>query len=261
MTAGRTGADGRYRPGRKRRLNTVLLTLLAVVIAAGVLVALGERTISAKPTCAGQTSTAQVAVSGEIEPVVQRVAAFFNSEHRQVDGRCAAIAVHAAQAAAVAKALAQPRAGPKPPADAWIPDSSLWVDVARSSPDAAQVIQPTGVVLAETPLVIAMPRPAAARTPIFGTSVGWQLLLPPTAGGPSQALGLNVQFPDPTQSAAGLAGLIELKRIFGYGRTARDARAEFALNVQVVPPGTTAGSLPSCAELWIPQPLLLAISA
>jgi hypothetical protein len=245
LTAGRTGADGRYRPGRKRRLNTVLLTLLAVVIAAGVLVALGARTIRANPTCAGQTSTAQVAVSSEIEPVVQRVAAFFNSEHRQVDGRCAAIAVHAAQAAAVTKALVQPRAGRKPPADAWIPDSSLWVDVARGSPDAAKVIHPTGLVLAETPLVIAMPRPAAARTPAFGTSVGWQVLLPQTAGGPSQALGLNVQFPDPTLSAAGLAGLIELKRIFGYGRTARDAMAAFALNAQVVPPGTTAGSLPS----------------
>jgi hypothetical protein len=244
LTTGRAGADGRYRPGRKRRLNTVLLTLLALVIAAGVLVALGERTISAKPTCAGQTSTAQVAVSSEIEPVVQRVAAFFNSEHRQVNGRCAAIAVHAAQAATVAKALEQPRAGLKPPADAWIPDSALWVDVARGSPNAAKLIQPTGLVLAETPLVIAMPRPAAARTPVFGTSVGWQVLLPQTAGGPAQALGLNVQFPDPTQSAAGLAGLIELKRIFGYGRTARDAMAAFALNSQVVPPGTAAG-LPS----------------
>ncbi len=245
MTTGRTGADGRYRPGRKRRLNTFLLTLLAAVIAAGVLVALGERTISAKPTCAGQTSTAQVAVSSEIESVVQPVAAFFNSEHRQVDGRCAAVVVHAAQAATVAKALEQPRARLKPPADAWIPDSALWVDVARGSPDAAKLIQPTGLVLAETPLVIAMPRPAAARTPVYGSSVGWQLLFPQEVGRPSQDLGLNVQYPDPTQSAAGLAGLIELKRIFGYGRPARSAMATFALNAQVVPPGTAAGSLPS----------------
>jgi len=223
----------------------VLLTLLAMVIAAGVLVALGERTISAKPTCAGQTSTARVAVSSEIEPVVQRVAAFFNSEHRQVDGRCAAVTVHAAQAATVAKALEQPRARLEPPADAWIPDSSLWVDVASGSPDAAKLIQPTGLVLAETPLVIAMPRPAAARTPVFGTSVGWQVLFPQGVGRPSRDLGLNVQYPDPTQSAAGLAGLIELKRIFGYGRPARSAMATFALNAQVVPPRTAAGSLPS----------------
>jgi hypothetical protein len=246
LTTGRTGAGDRYRPGRKRRLNTVLLTLLAAVIAAALLVALGERTISAKPTCAGQTSTAQVAVSSEIEPVVRRLAAFFNSEHHQVDGRCAAVAVHAVRAATVATALAGgTQARPRPPADAWIPDSSLWLDVARGSPDGAKLVQPTGFVLAETPLVIAMPRPAAARTPVFGTSVGWQVLLPQVAGGPSQALGLNVQFPDPTKSAAGLAGLIEIKRILGYGRPARDAMATFALNAQVVAPGTTAGSLPS----------------
>jgi Bacterial extracellular solute-binding protein len=246
LTTGRTGPDGRYRPGRKRRLNTVLLTLLAAVIAAGLLVALGERTISAKPTCVGQTSTAQVAVSSEIEPVVQRLAGFFNSQHRQVDGRCAAIAVHAAQAATVAKALAPgSQAKPQPRPDAWIPDSSLWLDVARGSEAAAKLVQPTGLVLARTPLVIAMPRPAAALTPVFGTSVGWEILLPQGAGGPSRALGLNVQFPDPTQSAAGLSGLIEIKRILGYGRVARGAMATFALNAQVVPPATPAGSLPS----------------
>ena len=245
MTTGRTGADGRYRPGRKRRLNTALLILVAAVVAAGVLVALGERTISAKPTCAGQTSTAQVAVSGEIQPVIQRLAVLFNSEHRQVDGRCAAVAVHAAQAATVATALKRgTQRNLQLPADAWIPDSSLWVDVARGSPDAAKVVRPTGLVVAESPLVIAMPRPAAAGAPIFGTSVGWQILLPPGMGGPPENLGLNVQFPDPTQSAAGLAGLIEIKRIFGYGRAARGAMATFALNAQVVQP-KTAGSLPS----------------
>jgi hypothetical protein len=246
LTTGRTGAGGRYRPERKRRLNTVLLTLLAAVIAAALLVALGEKTLSATPTCAGQTSTAQVAVSGEMAPVIQRLAVLFNAGHRQVDGRCAAVTVHGAQAATVATALAGgTRAKLRPRADAWIPDSSLWVDVVRSSPGGVQLVHPTGLVLAETPLVIAMPRPAAARTPVFGTSVGWQLLLPPRAGGPPRALGLNVQFPDPTQSAAGLAGLIELNRIFGSGRTARDAMAAFALNAQVVPPGTAAGSLPS----------------
>jgi len=255
LSTGRTGAGGRYRPERKRRLNTALLTLLAAVLAAGLLAALGEKTISTKPTCAGQTSTALVAVSSEIEPVVQRLAVFFNSEHRQVDGRCAAVAVHAAQAATMATALAQgTQAKLTPRADAWIPDSSLWVDVARGSPHAAKLVRPTGVVLAESPLVIAMPRPAAMHTPVFGTSVGWQVLLPQDAGGPPRALALNVQFPDPTRSAAGLAGLIELKRIFGYGRAARGAMATFALNAQVVPPGTAAGSLPSLDTFARPSP-------
>ena len=246
MTTARTGAGGRYRPGRKRRLSTALFTLLAAAIAATLLVALSARTISARPTCTGQTTTAQVAVSGEIAPAIQRLATYFNSQHRQIDGRCAAVAVHTMSAATVAAELAQGAAGKTQPAvNAWIPDSSLWVDVARATPAAARRVQPSGIVVAESPLVIAMPRPAAARMPIFGSTVGWQILAPPGAGGPPKALGLNVQFPDPTQSAIGLAGLIELKRMFGYGRAARGDMAAFALNVQVVHPGTVASSLPS----------------
>ncbi len=246
MTTGRTGAAGRYRPGRKRRLNTALFTLLAAAIAATLLVALGARTISARATCTGQTTTAQVVVSSEIEPLIGRLATYFNSQHHQVDGRCAAVAVHAASAATVAADLAHDGAGKLRPApDAWIPDSSLWVDVARGSPASARLVRPSGIVVAESPLVIAMPRPAAARTPAFGSSVGWQILAPPGAGGPARGLGINVQFPDPTQSAAGLAGLVELKRLFGYGRAARGEMATFALNVQVVHPRTGAGALPS----------------
>lgn len=245
MTTARTGG-GRYRPGRKRRLSTALFTLLAAAIAATLLVALSARTISARPTCTGQTTTAQVAVSGEIAPAIQRLATYFNSQHRQIDGRCAAVAVHTMPAALVAANLAQAAARKTPPAvNAWIPDSSLWVDVARATPAAARWVQPSGIVVAESPLLIAMPRPAAARMPIFGSTVGWQILAPPGAGGPPKAVGLNVQFPDPTQSAVGLAGLIELKRMFGYGRAARGDMAAFALNVQVVHPGTAASSLPS----------------
>jgi hypothetical protein len=246
VTTARTGGGGRYRPGRKRRLSTALFTLLSAAIAATLLVALSARTISARPTCTGQTTTAQVAVSGDIAPAIQRLATYFNSQHRQIDGRCAAVAVHTMPAATVAADLAQGAAGKAQPAvNAWIPDSSLWVDVARATPAAARRVQPSGIVVAESPLLIAMPRPAAARMPIFGSTVGWQILAPPGAGGPPKALGLNVQFPDPTQSAVGLAGLIELKRMFGYGRAARGEMAAFALNVQVVHPGTVASSLPS----------------
>jgi hypothetical protein len=243
VTTARSGADGRYRPGRKRRLSTALFTLLAAAIAATVLVALGARTISARATCTGQTTTAQVVVSAEIAPAIQRLATYFNSQHRQVDGRCAAVAVHIVPAATVATKLATGK--PQATVNAWIPDSSLWVDVARATPAATRLVQPSGIVVAESPLVIAMPRPAAARMPVFGSTVGWQILAPASAGGPSKALGLNVQYPDPTQSAVGLAGLIELKRLFGYGRAARSEMATFALNVQVVHPGTVASSLPS----------------
>jgi hypothetical protein len=246
VTTGRTGAGGRYRPERRRRASTALLTLLAAAIAATLLAALGARALLARATCAGQTTTARVAVSGDIAPVIQRLAAFFDSEHRQVDGRCAAVAVRTAPAATVAAGLARAaRRNARPPASAWIPDSGLWVDLARGSPQAAALVRPSGIVVAETPLVIVMPRAAAARMPAFGSSVGWQMLLPQRAGGPPTALGLDVQFPDPAQCAAGLAGLIEVRRLVGHGRAARTKMALFALNAQVVHPGNAGRSLPS----------------
>jgi Bacterial extracellular solute-binding protein len=246
VSTGRTGRPRRYRPGRKRRINTALLTALAAVIAATLLVALGAKAMMVRATCNGQPARVHIAVSGEIEPVITHLGAYFNRQHRQVDGHCAEVAVSAAPAATVAADLARvPTGHPRPLADAWIPDSPDWVDIARATPAAAKFVQPTGITVAESPLLIAMPRPAAARTPAFGSDIGWNFLLPSAAGGPAASSDLDVQFPDPTQSAAGLAALIQLKRMVGYGRAARGALATFALNVQVVEPERGDGSLPS----------------
>ena len=253
MSSGRTGAPSRYRPGRKRRVNTALLTVLAAAIAATVLVALGAKALTVHATCNGQPAQVRIAVSGEIEPVITHVGEYFNRQHRQVDGHCAEVTVTRAPAASVAAQLASLSSGHvKAPADAWIPDSQDWVEIARATPPAAKFVRPTGITVAESALIITMPRPAAARTPAFGTSVGWNFLLPNAAGGPVGSAGLDVQFPDPTQSAAGLAGLIQLKRMVGYGRAARGALATFALNVQVVPPAPGDGSLPSLDTFALP---------
>jgi hypothetical protein len=254
VTAGRTGGPGRYRPGRKRRLNTAVLTVLAAVVAATVLVVLGARAVDVHATCNGQPAEVHIAVSGEIEPVIARVGQYFNRQHHQVNGHCAAVTVSSAPAATVAAELAKVASGQgTSPAGAWIPDSQDWVEIARATPAAAKLVQPTGLTVAESPLVIAMPRPAAARTPAFGTMVGWNFLLPSIAGGPAASLGLDVQFPDPTKTAAGLDGLIQLRRMLGYGRAARGALAAFALNVQVVPPAPGGGSLPSLDAFALPS--------
>jgi Bacterial extracellular solute-binding protein len=253
VNTGRTRRPRRYRPGRKRRVNTALLTVLAAVIAATLLVAMGAKALMVHATCNGQPATVHVAVSGEIEPVVAHVGTYFNRLHRQVDGHCAEVTLSPAPAATVAAELAGPASGhARASADAWIPDSEDWVEIARATPAGAKLVQPTGITVAESPLVIAMPRQAAARTPAFGTSVGWNFLLPSTAGGPASSPGLVVQFPNPTQSAAGLSGLIQLKRMVGYGRTARGALATFALNVQVVQPAPGDGSLPSLGSFARP---------
>src|SRR5207244_3242321 len=250
MTAGHTGRVTADRPRRRRPGSTGLLLLLAAGIAATVLGVLAARDVMSWASCTAHPVVVRVAVSGEIEPAIQRLGRFFNSEHQLVSGRCAQVTVRAVSPAEVAAALAR---GGGSGVDAWIPDSTLWLDLAGSSPAAARLIRPSGVIVAQSPLLIAMSRPVAAGVPAFGTSVSWKFLLPQAIGGPSQALGLHVQFPDPTQSAAGLAALIHFRRGFGYG--GRQARAELArviLSVQVLPPAARGGSAPSLADFARP---------
>ena len=68
--------------------------------------------------------------------------------------------------------------------------------------------------------MIVMPRSVAAQVPAYGSSVGWQFLLPQRVGGPATGLGLHVEFPDPAQSSAGLATLIQLQQLLGTGSPA-----------------------------------------
>jgi hypothetical protein len=249
MTAGHTGRGAVHPSRRRRRGGTVLPLLLAAGIAVAVLGALAARDVMSSARCSAHPVVVRLAVSGEIEPAVQRLGRFFNSEHQLVSGRCAQVTVRAASPAGVTAALAR---GGGSGVDAWIPDSTLWLGVAGSSPAAARLIHPSGVIVARSPLMIAMSRSVAAGVPAFGTSVSWKFLLPQTVGGPSQTLGLHVQFPDPTQSAAGLATLIHFRRHFGYGgRRARAELARFILSVQVVPAGS-GGPGPSLAALARP---------
>ncbi len=249
MNAGRASRGAGYRPERKRRPSTAMLVLLAAAIAASVLVTLGSRVVLSNAACNDHPVVVHVTVSSEIGPTAQRLGQVFNDQHNDVRGHCAKVVVRTASAASVAGELGRGVAGtPQAAIDAWIPDSDMWVEAARQSSAGAHLIHPSGITLAQTPLVIAMPRPVAARTPAFGTSVGWRFLFPQKLGGPSSSLGLHVQFPDPATSAPGLATLIQIRKMFGYGRPARFALAGFVFNVQVVAP-SGASSLPSLAAL------------
>jgi hypothetical protein len=100
--------------------------------------------------------------------------------------------------------------------------------------------------------MIVMPRSVAAQMPAFGTNVGWQFLLPETVGGPATALGLRVDFPDPAQSSAGLATLIELQQQLGSGPAALADFTKFVFNVQVTPAFDSSASLASLVSIAQP---------
>ena len=99
--------------------------------------------------------------------------------------------------------------------------------------------------------MIVMPRSVAAQMPAFGTEVGWQFLLPQRVGGPASGLGLHVEFPDPAQSSAGLATLIQLQQMLGTVSPTKALAAftDFVFNVQVTRDSGSNGALARLASL------------
>ena len=258
MNAGVTGhPESRDRRGRPRRLALVIALTLTGVIAATLLVALGAKAVVARTSCTDHPVVVNLAAADEVAPAIRHVSKYFNAQRVSVDGHCAVVHVVSEQPSAAAAAVS----GLNSPSghagfDAWIPDSSLWVNVARSSPAGAQLVQPTGVTVARSPLMIVMPRSVAAQMPAFGTEVGWQFLLPQRVGGPASALGLHVEFPDPAQSSAGLATLIELQGLLQHQlhTTAKTLAAftDFVFNVQVTKDSGSDGALATLASLAQP---------
>lgn len=252
MNAGHSRRARRYRPGRKRRAGTAALTGLAAGVAVTFLLVLGARSFVSHDACTAHPVVVNVAVSSELGPAVRHLGRIFNRQRRMVSGRCAQVTVSTESPATVAAQLAgAPHGRHLPPVSAWIPDSGLWAGLARGSAAGARQVRPTGITLARSPLVIAMPRSAAAMTPAFGSSVSWKFLLPQSAGGPGDGLGLHVEFPDPTSSTTGVVTLTELRRIVGQGADGRADLAEFALHIQVEPPAGAGVSLASLAA-WTP---------
>jgi Ca-activated chloride channel family protein len=213
----------------RRRLTSIpVLVIVAVLLAAALMAGLTATSKATVKPCSSRPAVASVAVTPELAPAITPVAALFNREQQLVGQRCAVVRVVAAPPAAVAATLdGQASKKTRVPADAWIPDSSLWVDVARSFPAGASVIQTTGFDVAKSPLMLVMPPQAAARVPAFGASAGWSFLLPPSSGGPAASQKVRVDLPDPATSAAGLATLVQIGRLLGGGTASRTAFTKF----------------------------------
>jgi Ca-activated chloride channel homolog len=208
-----------------------LLVAIAVVVSAGLMTGLTAQAVMARTNCNDRPLVLNVAVSPDIAPAIQKVGQLFNKQSHVADGRCVITQISPEDPASVASVVdGQASSGGLPTSDAWIPDSSLWVDVARSYPLGAQHVQTTGITVARSPLMIVMPATAAAQVPAFNNNVGWNFLVPTTAGGPAQQV--RVELPDPTQSAAGLATLIEVSRLLGTAPAARAQLTKFVFTAQ-----------------------------
>ena len=220
------------RRGRERNVSVPLLLAIAVGASAVLMAGLAAQAVVARNTCNNHPLVVNVAVSPDIAAAIQHVGRVFNQENHQAAGRCVEVQVSQEAPAAVASEVdGQASNAGLPAVDAWIPDSSLWVDVARTFPLGAQAVQPTGVHVARSPLMIVMPPAAAAQVPAFNSSSGWNFLLG-AIGGQTSPLGIGLNLPDPTQSSAGLATLIEISRLLGSGPAARAELTKFVLSAQ-----------------------------
>jgi Ca-activated chloride channel family protein len=221
------------RRGRERHVKIGLLVAIAVGIAAVLMGTLTAQAVMARTSCNDHPLVLNVAVSGDIAPAIKPVGQMFNRDKHRADGSCVTVKITEEDPAAVAAQVdGQASSAGVPASDAWIPDSSLWVDVARAYPQGAQQVQTTGITVARSPLMLVMPPAAAAEVTSFNDDVGWNFLLPAPVGGPPAVQNVRVDLPDPAQSAAGLAALIEMSRLLGGGPAARTKLTKFVLSAQ-----------------------------
>lgn len=224
---------GSGRRVRSRRVSTGVLVAIAVVISVVLMVTLTARAVIAKAACTSQPILVNMAVSVDIAPAVQVVARAFNSQNHQAGGHCVDVQVNEEDSSVVAGQIdGQAPVAAMAPIDAWIPDSSLWVDEVRSYPAGAETAQPTGIDVARSPLMIVTSPSVEARSHVLDGLVGWNLLLPSSLGGIPASQHIGVDLPDPANSAAGLAATIEVNRQLGYGVAARQAFTKFVYSTQ-----------------------------
>jgi len=135
VNAGVTGHPGsRDRRGRPRRLTLIIALTLAGVIAATLLVAFGAEAVVSRASCTNNPVVVNLAVADEIAPAIRHVSKWFNAQRNDVSGHCAVVHVVNVQPSTAAAEVSGLRSASGHAAfDAWIPDSSLWADVARSS--------------------------------------------------------------------------------------------------------------------------------
>ncbi|MFI0356862.1 substrate-binding and VWA domain-containing protein [Actinomadura sp. 9N407] len=175
-----------------------LVTITAAVGGLVLLSAVGVYAFSRIAGCAAYGAvTLDVAAAPDIAPAIAVAGERFNNARHRVDGECVRVRIRAADPAAMSRVLMGQSKAPSRP-DVWIPDSTLWTSLVRTSTRGGRPfeIRPTSV--AYTPVVLGMAKPGADS---------WNALLRPAAEAERR------QLPDPSHSAVGMAVLAVAERL------------------------------------------------
>jgi extracellular solute-binding protein len=153
-------------------------------------------------TCQGKTLQISVVAAPDITPALGDIAARFNVQPHEIGGMCARITMDMRDPAAVVRSL---KNGESLDADAWVPDSSMWLKPAEAA--GARTLA-TGTPVAATPVVIAVPRAVAGELRDARTAASWRLLK-------KAPLRASVRTLDPARNAAGAAVALATRATIG----------------------------------------------
>ncbi|HEV8165655.1 MAG TPA: substrate-binding domain-containing protein [Actinomycetota bacterium] len=137
---------------------------------------------SAAAACGADGITVAMTASPEKAALVKQLAADYQQQKPQVDGRCVQVKVTTKSSGAAMAALArgwnEAADGPRP--DVWSPASSGWVTLLQqrgTGADKPSLVPPDVPRIAASPLVIAMPRPMAEALGWPKRKLGWREML------------------------------------------------------------------------------------
>jgi Ca-activated chloride channel family protein len=174
-----------------RRRRNPLPLIIAVVIGLVAIIAIylvlkpgggggNKKSTAGRGNCVALT----VAASSEKSALLSELAGQYNKSGRTFDGRCANVKIVSKASGAALDALAagwddKRDGGPAP--QVWTPASSSWVSLLRQRASAADTGNLVGdakpASIAQTPLVLAMPKPMAEALGWPGKPIGWSDVL------------------------------------------------------------------------------------
>lgn len=197
---GRYAEEPSGRARRRRGRGGAFAALAAALVIVLGLAAAGVYMFGESDGCGGSDIELDVAVSPELAPAVDQIAADFNAGESQVDGNCVRVGVRQVDSANVAYQITGSGATMgDTESDVWIPDSSVWPRLVQNQAGDA-VITETGTSVARSPLVLAELEEFAEEA-----DLAWSEVIPTTA--PGETAEHSVRVVDPARSSTGLGTL------------------------------------------------------
>ncbi|GII20574.1 substrate-binding and vWA domain-containing protein [Planosporangium mesophilum] len=173
-------------PRRRSPLPLVMAVVIGLAAIIGIYLVLkpGGKSGGGAGASRGDCVALTVAASSEKSALLTELATGYNSSDRTFGGRCADVKIVSKASGAAMEALAagwDPARDGGPPPQVWTPAASSWVSLLRqraASGDRATLVgdaKPASI--AQTPLVLAMPKPMAEALGWPGKPLGWSDVL------------------------------------------------------------------------------------